>query len=152
MTEMERYRKRTGPKEIACLWDELVMIYRIIVLKMGGCPSPRHLKGFSDSSQWPNDYSRPGPFHVLLASSSMGKNNSVLFPQVREISSHFIYSDWVTWSSLIQFISCVFWAGVWREWCEMTSLVRSESHVPPWKLSESHKRKLRLPEDLKGTG
>ena len=149
---MERYRKRTGPKEIACLWDELVMIYRIIVLKMGGCPSPRHLKGFSDSSQWPNDYSRPGPFHVLLAASSVGKSNSVLFPQVREISSHFIYSDWVTWSSLIQFISCVFRAGVWREWCEMTSLVRSGSHVPPWKLSESHKRKLRLPEDLKGTG
>ena len=149
---MERYRKRTGPKEIACLWDELVIIYRIIVLKMGGCPSPRHLKGFSDSSQWPNDYSRPGPFHVLLAASSMGKSNSVLFPQVRDISSHFIYSDWVTWSSLIQFISCVFRAGVWREWCEMTSLVRSGSHVPPWKLSESHKRKLRLPEDLKGTG
>ena len=152
MAEMERYRKRTGPKEIACLWDELVMIYRIIVLKMGGCPSPIHLKGFSDSSQWPNDYSRPGPFHVLLAASSMGKSNSVLFPQVREISSHFIYSDWVTWSSLIQFISCVFRAGVWREWCEMTSLVRSGSHVPPWKLSESHKWKLRLPEDLKGTG
>lgn len=134
------------------LFPETFMIYRIIVLKMGGCPSPRHLKGFWDSSQWPNDCSRPGPFRVLLASSSMGKSNSVLFPQVREISSHFICCDWVTCSSLIRFISCVLQTGVCREWCEMSSLVRSESHVPPWKLSESHKRKLRLPEDLKGAG